>query len=200
VVQQSGSGSVQGKLVVGAPNDIYEQEAERVAQSITSTFVSSQHLNYGCLPVGSRDDAAIGETSASLGSAFGLQHQDVPDQTPDLGSLDIHVQNVKTNAPIAGANVHIDQAGVSGPKSIDLVTNRNGDTTSVYLEEGNYTVTVTFWCCDPQTFTMHVDGGGSNFVVVQMKNCECRIASQDGSQVPGDGGTEAAGGSADNIA
>ncbi|SRR5216684_3058924 len=200
VVQQSGGGNMQGKLVVGAPDDIYEQEAERVAQSITSAFVSSQHLNYGCLPVGSRDDAVTGETSASLGSASGLQRQGVPDQTLDLGSLDIHVQNAKTNAPIAGANVHIDQAGVSGPKSVDLVTNRNGDTTSVYQEDGNYTITVTFWCCDPQTFTMHVDGGGSTFVVIQMKNCECRIAYQDGSEVPGDGGTEAARGSADNIA
>ena len=113
-----------------------------------------------------------------------LQRQDDPSHVLAMGSLDVHVQNGKTNAPIKGANVHIDQAGMSGPKTIDLTTNRNGDTDSIELEEGNYTITVTFWCCDPVTFTIHVDGGESNFQFVLMKNCDCRIASGD----DGDGG------------
>jgi hypothetical protein len=100
-------------------------------------------------------------------------------RTPDLGTLVVHVVNSKTYAPIKGANVHIDQAGVSGPKSIDLVTKGNGDTTTIYLEDGDYTFTVSFWCCDPKTFTVHVDGGATNLFDVLLLNCECRVASAD---------------------
>jgi hypothetical protein len=101
-------------------------------------------------------------------------------RSPDLGDLSIHVVNGKTFANIKGANVHIDQTGVSGPKSIDLVTDSNGDTVGISLEEGNYTVTVTFWCCDMKVANMHVDGNTLNFLTMEMKNCDCRISSQDG--------------------
>jgi hypothetical protein len=100
-------------------------------------------------------------------------------RSPDLGDLSIHVVNGKTFAPIAGATVHIDQSGVSGPKSIDLFTDRNGDTPGISLEEGNYTVTVSFWCCDMKVINMHVDGNTLNFLTAEMKNCDCRISSQD---------------------
>ena len=118
-----------------------------------------------------------------------LQRQDDPNQALAMGSLDIHVQDGKRKTPIAGANVHIDQAGVSGPKTIDLTTDRNGDAPSISLDDGDYTVTVTFWCCDPKTFTMHVNGGESNFQFVLMSNCECRVASEDGGQDNNDGST-----------
>ncbi len=126
----------------------------------------------------------------------------VVQRTPDLGVVGVHVVNGKTYAPIKGANVHIDQAGVSGPKSIDLVTDGNGDTTSIELEEGNYTITVTFWCCDPKTFTVHVDGNAANFITAEMQHCECRIASadQDGSSVASTGSTNGDGGTSDTTA
>jgi len=108
-----------------------------------------------------------------------LQRQDDPSQVAAMGSLSVHVQNGKNNAPIVGANVHIDQAGVSGPKTIDLKTDRNGDTTTVYLDAGDYDITVTFWCCDPITFTAHVDAGATNFQYVGLKNCDCRVSSED---------------------
>ncbi len=41
VVQQGGSSSVQGKLVVGEPNDQYEQEADRVSKLVSSTLDSA---------------------------------------------------------------------------------------------------------------------------------------------------------------
>jgi Domain of unknown function (DUF4157) len=107
-----------------------------------------------------------------------LQRQDDSGQVT-MGSLSVHVQNKQNNSPIVGANVHIDEAGVSGPKTIDLKTDRNGDTVPVYLDEGNYTVTVTFWCCDPITFTAHLDAGEENFQFVGLKNCDCRVASED---------------------
>jgi hypothetical protein len=103
----------------------------------------------------------------------------VVQRTPDLGIVGIHVVNGKTFAPIRGANVHIDQAGVSGLKSIDLVTDSNGDTTSIQLDDGNYTITVTFWCCDTKVFTVHVDGNAFNFITAMMQNCACRISSND---------------------
>jgi len=102
----------------------------------------------------------------------------------DLGSLDVSVLNGKSFAGIKGAHVHIDQAGISGPKSIDLVTDREGNAPSIELEEGNYTITVTAVCCDAQTFNMYVSANQSNFLTVQMKNCDCRIASQDDSEAP----------------
>jgi Domain of unknown function (DUF4157) len=194
VVQQIGD-STQGKLVVGAPDDIDEQEAEHVAESITSGFLNSQHRSHGGLPGGSRSDAMKGATSASLGAASRLQRQDDPNQTPMLGSIGVHVQDAKTGVPIAGATVHIDQAGVSGPKSIDLFTDRNGDTTSIHLDDGNYTITVTSGCCDRWTLTMHVDGSAFTSIDALMKNCPCRVSSQE----PGDGGKTAAG-PADNVA
>jgi hypothetical protein len=104
-------------------------------------------------------------------------------RSPDLGIVGIHVVDAKTYRPIYGANVHIDQAGVSGPKSIDLVTDSNGDTVSIQLEEGNYTITVTFWCCDKKVINVHIDGNTANFVDALMQNCSCRISSneQDGA-------------------
>ena len=108
----------------------------------------------------------------------------VVQRTPDLGMVAVHVVNSKTYAPIKEANVHIDQVGVSGPKSIDLVTDRNGDTTSIELEEGNYTITVSFWCCDTKSFTVHVDGNTANFITAEMQHCECRIASADQDGTP----------------
>lgn len=126
------------------------------------------------------------------------QGSSVVQRTPDLGVVGVHVVNGKTYAPIKGANVHIDQAGVSGPKSIDLVTDRNGDTTSIELEEGDYTITVTFWCCDRKTFTVHVDGNAANFITAEMQHCDCRVSStdQDGGAVASSGATDADGGSA----
>ena len=151
-------------------------ELKRMASSPASSagrFLLQLQRRYGNRHV--QRVLTLSRTSGPL-----VQRQDGgPSQTTDLGSLDISVQDGKTFAPIAGAKVHIDQAGVSGTKSIDLVTDRNGNTSPIELEEGNYTITVTARCCDPQTFNTHVDPGTSNFVFVTMKNCECRISSED---------------------
>lgn len=106
-------------------------------------------------------------------------------RSPDLGTVGIHVLDARTQRPIAGASVHIDQAGVSGPQSIDLVTDSNGDTLSMQLEEGNYTITVTFRCCDKKVINVHIDGNAFNFIDALMQNCNCRVSSadQDGDPV-----------------
>jgi hypothetical protein len=97
----------------------------------------------------------------------------------DLGSLDINVRDGKTHASLKGAKVHIDRANVSSSKQVDLITDRDGNTVSIDLEEGDYTITVTHWCCELMTFNVHVTAGVSNFQIVQMKNCECRVASNE---------------------
>jgi hypothetical protein len=106
-------------------------------------------------------------------------------RSPNLGIVGIHVVDAKAYKPIPGANVHIDQAGVSGSKSIDLVTDSNGDTVSIQLEEGNYTITITFWCCNTKVINVYIDGNAANFIDALMQNCSCRISStdQDGGPV-----------------
>ena len=116
----------------------------------------------------------------------------VVQRTPDLGGLNVNVFHQGTNVPISGANVHIDQKLVSSSKSVDLVTDRDGNTPYIQLEEGNYTITVTYKCCQ-QVQDVHIIGNSDQVTFFPLGRCECGISSADQS----DGGAVASAVSAD---
>jgi len=116
----------------------------------------------------------------------------VVQRTPDLGGLNVNVFHQGTNVPISGANVHIDQKLVSSSKSVDLVTDRDGNTPYIQLEEGNYTITVTYKCCQ-QVQDVHIIGNSDQMTFFPLGRCECGISSADQS----DGGAVASAVSAD---
>jgi Domain of unknown function (DUF4157) len=99
-------------------------------------------------------------------------------RTPDLGGLTVSVTHTGTTVPISGVNVHIDQKNVSSSKAIDLVTDSSGNTPFIQLEEGNYTITVTYKCCQ-QTLDAHVAGNVDQVSFFELGRCECGIASAD---------------------
>ncbi len=99
-------------------------------------------------------------------------------RTPDLGGLNINVFHDGTNVPISGAAVHIDQKLVSSSKSVDLVTDSQGNTPYIQLEEGNYTVTVTYKCCQ-KVQDVHIVGNSDQMTFFPFGLCNCGIASTD---------------------
>src|SRR5579859_1158590 len=99
-------------------------------------------------------------------------------RSPDLGGLTVSVTHTGTNVPISGANVHIDQKLVSSTKSIDLVTDGSGNTPSIQLEEGSYTITVSYKCCQ-QTQDVRISGNVDQVSFFEFGRCGCGIASSD---------------------
>jgi len=99
-------------------------------------------------------------------------------RTPDLGGLTVSVTHTGTSVPISGAKVHIDQKLVSSTKSIDLVTDGSGNTPSIQLEEGSYTITVSYKCCQ-QTQDVRISGNVDQVSFFEFGRCECGIASSD---------------------
>jgi hypothetical protein len=99
-------------------------------------------------------------------------------RTPDLGGLTVSVTHAGTGIPFSGVNVHIDQKLVSSPNAIDLVTDGSGNTPPVQLEEGNYTITVHYKCCE-QTQDVHVSGNIDQISFFEFGRCECGVSSAD---------------------
>jgi hypothetical protein len=99
-------------------------------------------------------------------------------RTPDLGGLTVSVSHTDTNVPISGARVHIDQKLVSSSKSVDLVTDSDGNTPYIQLEEGNYTVTVDYKCCQ-QVQDVHITGNLDQVTFFTFGLCRCGISSTD---------------------
>lgn len=99
-------------------------------------------------------------------------------RSPDLGGLTVSVAHTGTSVPISGANVHIDQKLVSSTKSIDLVTDSSGNTPSIQLEEGSYTITVSYKCCQ-QTQDVRISGNVDQVSFFEFGRCGCGVASSD---------------------
>jgi Domain of unknown function (DUF4157) len=102
----------------------------------------------------------------------------VVQRTPDLGGLTVSVALAGTTVPISGAKVHIDQKLVSSSKSVDLVTESDGDTPYIQLEEGKYTITVEYKCCK-QVQDVQVAGNTDQMTFFEFGLCRCPIASTD---------------------
>jgi hypothetical protein len=99
-------------------------------------------------------------------------------RTPDLGGLTVSVTHAGTGIPFSGVKVHIDQKLVSSPMSIDLVTDGSGNTPPVQLEQGNYTITISYKCCE-QTQDVHVSGNVDQISFFELGLCECGVSSSD---------------------
>ena len=99
-------------------------------------------------------------------------------RTPDLGGLTVSVAHTGTVVPISGAKVHIDQKNISSTKSIDLETDGSGNTPSIQLEEGNYTITVSYKC-GQKTQDVHISGNVDQVTFFEFGRCDCGIASSD---------------------
>jgi hypothetical protein len=122
-------------------------------------------------------------TSGALAAGGPAQQRARP-----LGDLALHVVNKKTFKAIRSAKIHIDQAGLSGTKSIDLVTDGDGNAPVISLEEGDYTVTVEVECYDKLTTTIHISGDETNLFTLPLNyNCDIVAATESGDDAASSG-------------